>query len=83
MPQLIQKEHYIYAFSKDNKEALRVAAGSQVTLETYDCFKNQIESENARYHAIGLSQTNPATGPVYIKGAELGDVLKAVSIRFY
>ncbi|MCB6745887.1 acetamidase/formamidase family protein, partial [Anaerostipes hadrus] len=62
--------------SAKNEPALCVESGEKIVVETYDCFLNQIESEKTAYHAIDWNQINPATGPVYVEGAEPGDILK-------
>lgn len=66
----------IYAFSKDNKPVKTVKPGVPVTIETYDCFQNQIQSETTEFNAIDWNQINPATGPIYVEGAQPGDILK-------
>ncbi|MBE7122402.1 acetamidase/formamidase family protein [Bacillus cereus] len=76
----ISKEHIIYAMSPQNQPCLQVEAGSQVVFETYDCFGNQIDSEEVGFQGIDWDHINPATGPVYIKEAEPGDIL-AVTIE--
>ena len=47
-----------------------------IFFETNDCFNNQITDENYVLDALDWEHINPATGPVYIEGAEKGDVLK-------
>lgn len=76
MIQTIAKEHFFYAFSKENKPALKVPSGSQVVIETYDCFQNQIQTNEAAYSAVDWDQINPATGSVFVEGAKPGDILK-------
>ncbi|MGE5702542.1 MAG: acetamidase/formamidase family protein, partial [Clostridia bacterium] len=71
----------IYAFSAKNAPVMRVASGAQVTIETYDCFTNQIQSEATTFNAIDWNQINPATGPVYVEGAMPGDTLKVTIER--
>lgn len=66
----------IYAFSKSHEPILHVASGETVKIDTFDCFKNQIQSEDQEVSAINWDQVNPATGPVFIEGAAPGDVLK-------
>lgn len=66
----------IYAFDKTNKPVKRVKAGETVTIETYDCFTNQIKSEMTEMTSIDWDQINPATGPIYIEDAQPGDILK-------
>ncbi|EEK78875.1 acetamidase/formamidase family protein [Bacillus cereus] len=71
----IQKEHIIYAMSPENKPCMEVEIGSRLVFETYDCFENQIDSEDVVFQELDWNRINPATGPVYIKGAEPGDIL--------
>ncbi|MFC4713335.1 acetamidase/formamidase family protein [Planococcus dechangensis] len=66
----------IYAFSKTHEPSLHVASGETVKIDTFDCFKNQIQSEDQEVSAIDWDQVNPATGPVFIEGAAPGDILK-------
>jgi len=61
--------------SAAHKPALRVPAGSQIEFETNDCFGGQIQSESDKFDGLDFSRINPATGPVYIEGAEPGDIL--------
>ncbi|QMT17118.1 acetamidase/formamidase family protein [Planococcus maritimus] len=68
----------IYAFSNKHEPILRAAAGDTVKIDTFDCFKNQIQSSDQEVATIDWDQVNPATGPIFIEGAEIGDVLKVV-----
>lgn len=76
MKQLSCQSNIIYAFSKENKPKLTVESGETVEIETYDCFENQIQSNETQLDAINWDKINPATGPIFIKGAEKGDTLK-------
>lgn len=67
---------FVYAMDKNNKPALTVKSGTQVEIDTFDCFQNQIQSEQTTFNAIDWNQINPATGPVYVEGAQPGDILK-------
>src|ERR1700681_941313 len=57
---------------------LRVNPGDRVTLETRDSVDGQITAlssiEDVR--SVNLNRVHPLTGPVYINGAEPGDVLE-------
>lgn len=66
----------IYEFNKDNAYTEKVASGTTIRIETYDCFQNQIQSADTEVSAINWNQINPATGPVYVEDAMPGDVLK-------
>ncbi|MGW5981671.1 acetamidase/formamidase family protein [Bacillus mycoides] len=71
----IHKEHIIYAMSPENNPCIEVEIGSRLVFETYDCFENQIDSEDVVFQELDWNRINPATGPVYIKGAEPDDIL--------
>lgn len=72
----ISSKDVIYAFSPDNKPAATVAPGSELIFETFDCFCNQLRSPEDKMEALDWDRINPATGPVFVEGAEPGDLLK-------
>ncbi|GIN39989.1 acetamidase/formamidase family protein [Heyndrickxia oleronia] len=76
MSTILDKKSYIYEMSAKHEPVLKVQSGETVEIETYDCFLNQIQSEDTPYNSIDWSQINPATGPIYIDNAEPGDILK-------
>jgi amidase len=75
MTELLACKQSIYAFSKDNPPIKRVQSGEQLTIETYDCFQNQIRSNDTEINTIDWDQINPATGPIYVETASPGDIL--------
>ncbi len=66
----------IYEFNETNQPIATVESGSIVRIETYDCFKNQIDSEDMELTNLDWDQINPATGPIFVEDAKPGDVLK-------
>lgn len=72
----IKRETAVYAMSPDNTPAERIASGETLIFETSDCFGGQIAKETDQMGALDWSRINPATGPVYVEGAECGDTLK-------
>ncbi|OIK14661.1 acetamidase/formamidase family protein [Bacillus sp. MUM 13] len=74
------KQQAIYAFSKKNEPIQSVGAGSTITIETYDCFENQITSNDTGINSIDWDRINPATGPIFVETAQPGDIL-AVKIE--
>jgi amidase len=66
----------IYEFNETNQPIATVSSGSTVRVETYDCFKNQIGSEDMELTDLDWNQINPATGPIFVEDAKPGDVLK-------
>ena len=56
--------------------ALEVEVGDVVTLETRDAFDGQLtRASTPEDMALDLGPVHPITGPVYVKGAEPGDLL--------
>lgn len=72
----ISREHLIYTMSKNNPPAATCQPGEKVTFETCDCFSDAVKLESDLVSSIDFSKVNPATGPLYVEGAEVGDVLK-------
>ncbi|NLC52889.1 MAG: acetamidase [Firmicutes bacterium] len=72
----LSSDHYIFSFAKENKPALQINSGDEVEFETMDCFANQICTKEDKLGTLDWERVNPATGPVYVNGAEAGDVLK-------
>lgn len=68
-------KEYVYSFSKNNKPVATAKDGEILMFHTLDCFGNQIQSEEDKITEIDFTHTNPATGPVFVEGAEAGDVL--------
>ena len=70
-------EDKVYAFSKDNPPCYTAQPGEVLQFNTQDCFSNRIPDENTTMADLDYTYgfANPAAGPVYIEGAEPGDVL--------
>ncbi len=70
-------EDQVYKFSNDNKPCCHVQPGEMLLFETKDCFSNRITSEDVTMADLdyGYDVANPAAGPVFVDGAEPGDVL--------
>lgn len=66
----------VFAMSAENSVVLEVEDKSTVVFETMDCFSNQLTSEEQKIETLDWSCINPATGPVYVRDAQPGDVLK-------
>lgn len=73
-------EHVIFEMNKENEPVLTVTSGETVVFETQDCFSGDVKTEADTVSNIDFSTVNPATGPLYVEGAEVGDTLK-VSIK--
>lgn len=69
-------EGKIYSFSPNHEPIYRAKSGESLVIQTYDCFTDQIKSEKQPLSELDWDQINPATGPIYVEGAEPGDALK-------
>lgn len=72
----LTKEQVIYSMDAKNDPVLTIQPGEKVSFETLDCFSNQICTADDKIGTIDLNHINPATGPVFVEGAEPGDILK-------
>jgi amidase len=72
----IGTEHVTCSLFKDHPPAARVPSGQTVIFETMDCYGNQIRSEDLDFTGSKRDFSNPATGPLFVEGAEPGDILK-------
>lgn len=72
----INKEQSVFTLSKNHKPVALIQSGESLIFETSDCFNNQIKSEEQSIKNVKNEFINPATGPLYIQDAEVGDILK-------
>ncbi|MBR5874355.1 MAG: acetamidase/formamidase family protein [Oscillospiraceae bacterium] len=73
---MIIKDMCVFALGDSKENAVKVQQGEILEFHTRDCFNNQIDSEDYVMDVLDWDHINPATGPVYVGGAEKGDVLK-------
>lgn len=76
MTETLSCKDVIYAFSKTHPPIKTIDSGTTIEIETYDCFKNQVQSADTKISGIDWNAINPATGPIFVSGAAPGDVLK-------
>lgn len=77
----VSREHVIFEMNKDNEPVLTAVSGETVVFETQDCFSGEVQSEADTVSDIDFTTVNPATGPLYVSGAEVGDTLKVTINR--
>ncbi|MBR6444063.1 MAG: acetamidase/formamidase family protein [Firmicutes bacterium] len=65
----------VLTFDKNNEPVAKAEPGEVLKFCPMDCFSNQVLDENTTIDKIDINECNPAAGPVYIEGAEPGDVL--------
>lgn len=72
----IHTDTVIYTMSLDNPPVASIQSGATLCFETLDCYSNQITREDQNLHGMDWGKVNPATGPVFVEGAQPGDTLK-------
>jgi len=83
----LSKDHVCGAMSRDERAVMRVAAGETFCVETEDCYAGCLKRPGDETPKEMGGFANPATGPVFIEGAEPGDILRieieSVAMRDY
>jgi amidase len=77
----VARDRIVFSLSADAAPVARVRPGDTLVLESADCFSDQVKSADDTPGAVDWSHINPATGPVYVEGAEPGDVLSVLIER--
>ncbi len=72
----LKADKVIYEFGPDLEAHYYVKAGDEFVVETNDCFYQQLLSEGGCLANLDMGRVNPATGPIFVEGAEVGDLLK-------
>ena len=68
----LSRDHHIYVLEPGSNPAITIDSGEEIIVETWDAFEG--ERDPVALQANPLK--GPATGPIYVNGAEPGDVLK-------
>ena len=71
----VSREYKQFAIGSEAKPIAKAKPGDILVIETEDCFDNQILTPEDVVESIDFDRVNPATGPIYIEGAEPGDTL--------
>lgn len=74
--QIIKGDKVIYKFINEMEYIDKVNCNERFLVETNDCFFQQVEDENLILSELDYDCLNPATGPIYVEGAQPGDLLK-------
>lgn len=74
----IAREHYTYSFDKDVPAIAEIESSDRLTLETHDSSTGRIKRREDLDYYLSVRKTresNPACGPVTVRGAMPGDGL--------
>jgi len=74
----VRRDQHHWAWDRNLPPVLTVASGATMALEVSDASGGQLlASSTARdVLRLDLSRVNPVTGPIYVEGAEPGDVVR-------
>ena len=73
---IISDQYYINVHSEHNKPAEHASDGEIVIFQTRDCYNRLVQTEEKTLEEqVGEEPDNPSTGPLYVDGAEPGDVI--------
>lgn len=73
---VISRENVVLQMSPNNVPVAHASPGDSVVFQTLDCFSNEIFKEDQLFSSVGWDRINPATGPLYVDGAKVGDILR-------
>ncbi len=71
----LSRDNHKFSFSSNHQPALVVEPGDFIHVQTWDCYRGAITNETNALLPIDGSLINPATGPIFINGAQPGDTL--------
>jgi len=72
----IERANHYFTISSEIRPVLYCNSGDEVEFETLDCFSNKLIPEGATFGKDNPKQSNPVTGPLFIKGCNEGDTLQ-------
>lgn len=72
----LSREHIVYSIDKSHAPALEIDPGDTVVLETYDARTGTIQRDGDLLDHPHPKGSNPATGPIRVRGAKPGDALR-------
>ncbi|WP_052327274.1 acetamidase/formamidase family protein [Nosocomiicoccus massiliensis] len=76
MMKKLSADNTVFSFSKDHEPVMFIDSGETIEVETVDGLSNQIRKESDMIDSLDWDKVNPATGPIFVNGAEKGDTLK-------
>ncbi|NHK32061.1 MAG: acetamidase [Asgard group archaeon] len=72
----VSMKDVVFKADKNNKPILKIKSGDTVIFECRDAFNQVIKKPDDLPINFDMEKINPATGPVFIEGAEPGDTLE-------
>ena len=77
----LSRDHHFFSFNSEHAPALTVSPGDLIHVQTWDCYMGAITNAENALLPIPDSQINPATGPIFVTGAQPGDTLSVTILE--
>ena len=72
----LSNDRFVTKMSFKNVPAICIGEKEHLLIRTIDCFHGQIQAEDDVLSTLEWESINPCSGPIYVMGAEKGDILK-------
>src|SRR5258708_16355600 len=78
-PHTIHRHQHHYGWDNSIEAVLRIAPGESIEFDVYEVSSGQISATSTAgdIARLDFGKINPVAGPIFVEGAEPGDVLKA------
>lgn len=77
----VAKNKVCYSMSAENKPVLVVGQDKKFSVETEDCYSGNLRSPQDKFTKDLWDTVNPATGPIFVTGAEPGNILRVEIVK--
>ena len=81
MIQTITKDKIQFQFDPKVEPAAFANSGDTVCFDCQDCYAEQLTEDRMEFSRMDMTRNNPITGPLFVNGAEPGDVLKVEILK--
>ena len=72
----INKTYENFEFKPNTEPCAYADSGETIRFECKDCYADQLNADNIDFSTMDMNHNNPISGPLYVNGAQVGDVLK-------
>ena len=72
---IVPEDGIVYSFSRNMEPVHQIDLDEVVVVETFNALHGIVKRESGRKDELDLRQTNPGTGPIFVRGIYPGDML--------
>lgn len=74
--QVLDAKQIHFFFDPDTPPAAYADSGDSVVFRCEDCYAGQLDCDGKDFSLLDMERNNPITGPLFVRGAEPGDLLR-------